>query len=87
MARVKIFSTGVCPICDKTKNLLSKWGIAYDEARVDLDRGELKEMLAVSDGARMVPQIMIDGKWIGSFTDLTELHMEGKLEDLMTNNA
>jgi glutaredoxin 3 len=82
MARVKIFSTGVCPICDNTKNLLNKWGIEYVEARVDQDRSELKEMLQVTDGARTVPQIMIDGNWIGGFTDLTELHMEGKLEEL-----
>jgi glutaredoxin 3 len=84
MARVKIFSTGICPICDNTKNLLSKWGIEYNEARVDQDRSELKEMLEVTNGARMVPQILIDGKWIGGFTDLTELHMEGKLEELVS---
>ncbi|MGD8926365.1 MAG: glutaredoxin domain-containing protein [Thioalkalispiraceae bacterium] len=84
MARVKIFSTGICPICDNTKNLLSKWGIEYEEARVDQDRTELKEMLQVTDGARTVPQIIIDGNWIGGFTDLTELHMEGKLEELIS---
>jgi len=84
MARVKIFSTGICPICDNTKNLLNKWGIEYEEARVDQDRGELKEMLTVTNGARMVPQITIDGHWIGGFTDLTEMHMEGKLDELMS---
>ena len=83
MARIKIFSTGTCPICDNTKNLLVKWGIEYIEARVDQDRAELKEMMEVTDNARMVPQIVIDGKWIGGFTDLTELHMEGELDDLM----
>jgi hypothetical protein len=25
---------------------------------------------------------MIDGKWIGGFTDLTELHMDGELDKL-----
>lgn len=83
MARVKIYSTGTCPICDKTKALMKKWGVDYDEARVDLDRGQLKEMLQVTDNARTVPQIVIDGKWIGGFTDLTELHMDGKLDDLI----
>ncbi len=82
MNRVKIFSTGTCPICDKTKTLLTKWGIGYEEARVDLDREQLKEMLTATNGARTVPQIMIDGKWIGGFSDLTELHMEGKLDEL-----
>lgn len=82
-ARVKIYSTGICPICDNTKNLLTKWGIEYEEARVDLDRAQLKEMMQVTDNARMVPQIVIDGKWIGGFSDLTELHMDGKLDDLL----
>lgn len=84
MAHVKIFSTGICPICDNTKNLLKKWGIDYEEARVDRDRDQLKEMLQITDGARSVPQIIINGKWIGGFSNLTELHMEGKLEELMT---
>ena len=86
MARVKIFSTGVCPICDKTKNLLTKWGIAYEEARVDQDRAQLKQMLQITDGARRVPQIVIDDEWIGGFTELTELHMDGKLDQLVSSS-
>jgi len=82
MARVKVYSTGICPICDNTKNLLKKWNIPYEDARVDRDRGLLKEMLNVAQGSRRVPQITIDGQWIGSFSDLTELHMEGKLDHL-----
>jgi len=83
MATVKIYSTGTCPICDKTKMLFKKWKIDYTEARVDQDQKELKEMLQISNGARMVPQISIGGKWIGGFTELTELHMDGKLDKLM----
>ena len=83
MNRVKIYSTGVCPICEKTKTLLNKWNIGFDEARIDLDRDLLKEMLEVTDHARMVPQITIDGEWIGGFTELTEMHMEDELDELM----
>jgi glutaredoxin 3 len=82
MARVKIYSTGTCPICDKAKALLTKWRIPYEESRVDLDRGALKEMLQVTDHARTVPQIAIDGEWIGGFSELTELHMDGELDAL-----
>ena len=84
MARVIVFSTGICPICDKTKNLLKKWGISYEEAR--LDTGNLanrREFSEKTNGARMVPQILIDGEWIGGFTELTELHMDDKLDHLM----
>ena len=83
MARVKIYSTGTCPICDKAKALLSKWHIAFEEARVDQDRGALREMLEITNHARTVPQISIDGKWIGGFSELTELHMDGELDELV----
>lgn len=83
MARVKIYSTGTCPICDKTKTLLAKWGIPYDEARIDLDRGLLREFSEITDGARTVPQLTIDGRWIGGFNELTEMHMDGALDDMM----
>ena len=83
MNRVKIYSTGICPICDKTKNLLGKWNIDYEEVRIDQDRAGLREMSELTQGARTVPQISIDGKWIGGFSELTELHMDGELDRLM----
>jgi glutaredoxin 3 len=85
MARVTIYSTGRCPICDKTKQLLDKWKIPYSESRVDQDHAALREFSRVTNGARMVPQITIDGKWIGGFTELTEMHMEGELDELMAD--
>lgn len=83
MARVKVYSTGICPICDKTKQLLTKWAIPYEEVRLDLDRSALREFTEFTNGARTVPQITIDDKWIGSFMELTELHMEGELDALV----
>lgn len=85
MARIKIYSTGVCPICDKTKQLLDKWHISYEEARVDQDQGALREMAKLTNSARTVPQISIDGKWIGGFSELTEMHMDGELDNLVEN--
>ena len=82
MARVKVYSTGTCPICDKTKTLLAKWGIGYEEVRVDLNRDGLREMLEITNHARTVPQIAIDGRWIGGFNELTEMHMDGELDAL-----
>lgn len=84
MARLKVYSTGICPICDKAKSLLVKWGIPYEEVRVDQDQNSLREFSQVTNGARTVPQITIDGKWIGGFTELTELHMEDELDHLMS---
>lgn len=83
MARVIIFSTGICPICDVTKSNLKKWHIPFDEVRVDKDRDGLRRMLELTNNARTVPQIVIDDKWIGGFNELTELHMEGELKALV----
>lgn len=83
MARVKIYSTGVCPLCQKAKALLQKWNVPFEEIRIDTDRARLAEFARVTHGARTVPQILIDGKCIGGFTELTELHMEGGLDDFV----
>lgn len=83
MSEVKIYSTGTCPMCTKAKSLMDKWQIKYIEVRVDMDRAGLIEMSKVTDGARTVPQIAIDGKWVGGLAELTELHMDGELDRLM----
>ncbi|MCW8931436.1 MAG: glutaredoxin [Gammaproteobacteria bacterium] len=83
MSEVKIYSTGTCPMCTRAKGLFDKWNIDFKEVRVDMDRAGLVEMSKVTNGARTVPQITVNGKWIGSLTELTELHMDGELDHLM----
>lgn len=83
MVRVKVYSTGICPMCANTKQLLAKWKIPFEEVRVDRDRDGLMEMSRITNGARTVPQIVIDNKWVGSFTELTEMHMADGLEHLV----
>lgn len=83
MSKVKIYSTGTCPMCSRAKGLMDKWNIEYEEVRVDMDRAGLIEYQKVTEGARTVPQITVNGKWIGSLTELTELHMDGELDHLM----
>ena len=82
MARVKIFSTASCPFCVKAKQLLTKWNISYDEAMIDSDQAARRDFAKATNGARTVPQIIIDGECIGGFTELTELHMDDKLDHL-----
>lgn len=84
MSRVTLYSTGNCPICAKAKSMLNKWNIDFIENRIDTDNRALKQFGEVTQGARTVPQILIDGKLIGGFSELTELHMDGELDQLMT---
>lgn len=48
-----------------------------------MDTEGRREFTEKTQGARTVPQILIDNEWIGGFTELTELHMEDKLDELM----
>jgi glutaredoxin 3 len=73
-------------MCTRTKMLLTKWGIPYEEARVDTDVSARREFSQLTNGARTVPQIAIDGKWIGGFHELTEMHMEDMLEELVEHS-
>ena len=63
--------------------MLDKWEIAYDEVMIDAGEAALKEFAEVTNGARTVPQIVIDGNPVGGFSELTELHMDGELDELM----
>jgi len=63
--------------------MLDKWQIAFDEIRIDNNPAAMKQFTEVTRGARTVPQITIDGKPIGGFSELTELHMDGDLDELM----
>ena len=83
MSRVTVYSTASCPICVHAKTMLGKWEIAFDEIMIDADNAAFKEFARVTNGARTVPQILIDGKPIGGFSELTELHMDGDLDELM----
>ena len=57
---VKIYSTAICPYCERAKMLLEKRNIKYTEFKIDEDVKLFEEMLALSNGRRSVPQIFID---------------------------
>ncbi|VVM22176.1 hypothetical protein BSPWISOXPB_1244 [uncultured Gammaproteobacteria bacterium] len=57
--------------------LLNKWNLPFEQKMIDEDRTLMAEFSKVTNGARMVPQILINDKHIGGFSDLTELHMDG----------
>lgn len=83
MSHLTLYSTAACPICEQTKKLLSKWDIPYQEILLGEDKTALREFSEKTNGARMVPQILIDGNWIGGFSELTEMHMDGELDGFM----
>ena len=61
--RAKIITKDDCPYCVKAKKLLKVSGISYEE----VDRAQVEDF-----PYKTVPQVWIDGKYIGGYTDLAE---------------
>ena len=70
--KVTVYSKPACQFCDKAKALLTQLKIEYTEKVVtkDLSLEELFE--EIGKQVRTIPQIVIDGKHIGGYNELTE---------------
>lgn len=75
---IKMYTKGYCSYCHAAKNLLTKRGLEFEEIPISGDAGAEQQMRELS-GRRTVPQIFIDDRPIGGYTELVELDMEGKL--------
>jgi glutaredoxin 3 len=73
-----MYTKGYCGYCYAAKNLLVKRGLDFEEVSVSSDIQAEKIMRELS-GRTSVPQIFIDNKPIGGYTELVELDMEGAL--------
>jgi len=82
MANVQIYSTRWCGYCVRAKTLLDSRGIPYEEISLDDDPAFRQRVFDLS-GAWTVPQILIDGRPIGGYTELWRLDREGRLGELL----
>jgi glutaredoxin 3 len=76
---VIIYSSAICPYCDRAKNLFQKKNISYTEIRVDQDEEKRKEMQEKTH-RQTVPQIFINDRHIGGCDDLYALEAAGQLD-------
>jgi glutaredoxin 3 len=83
MAAVKMFTTQVCPFCQRAKMLLKQRGAAViEEVRIDLDPVQRDAMVQLT-GRRTVPQIFIGDTHVGGCDDLIALDQRGGLLPLL----
>jgi len=87
MAKVEIYTTAICPFCDRAKALLRKKEVAYEEIDVGKDPALRQAMVARAGGRRTVPQIFIDDALIGGSDDLYALEADGQLDSLLMTSA
>ena len=70
-----VWSKDACPFCVQAKALLEARGIEYEERNVSKNWTR-EQLLEAVPTARTLPQIFLDDKHIGGFTDLRS-HLRG----------
>jgi len=86
MPPIRMYTTAVCPFCQRAEQLLRARGVAQiEKIRIDLDPDQRDAMMAAS-GRRTVPQIWIGERHVGGFDDLAALDRAGELQGLLAAN-
>ncbi len=86
MARIEIYTTPFCGYCARAKSLLDRKGAAYEETDVMMDEKKRAEMRERAKRTT-VPQIFINGQYIGGSDELAALDQAGKLDALLAQPA
>ena len=79
MAKIEVYTTNICPYCDRAKQLLRKHNLSFEEINVSSNILKREEMLKRSNGRQTVPQIFINGNHVGGCDDLYALDKAGRL--------
>jgi len=82
VTQIQIYTSQLCPYCQRARRLLERKGVTYEEIRVDLEPGRWNEMSKRS-GRDTVPQLFVGERHVGGFDDMVELDMDGELDTLL----
>lgn len=79
---VEIYTLDYCPFCKRALAFLNDKGVEFTQIKIDGNEDEMRKKLGENyciEGDVTVPQIIIDGKRIGGYTDLIAAHEAGTL--------
>ncbi len=65
------------------KRALDSKGVTFTEYNINQESKKRQEMLSRSNGGRTVPQIFIDGEYIGGCMELLSLDSQGGLDPMI----
>ena len=77
-----MYTTRWCGYCVRAKALLDGRGLEFDEVSLD-DDPAFRQRLFDLTGSWTVPQIVIDDRPIGGYTELWRLDRNGRLAELL----
>lgn len=83
MPKVEIYTKLTCGFCYRAKKLLEMKKVPYEEYSVDVGGAKKAEMIERTGGRMTVPQIFINGQYVGGCDELMALEYQGKLDQLL----
>jgi len=85
MIGIEIYTSSTCPYCTKAKKLFKSLNLEYKEHNIDSDFDGMCEELSLMFGKQLqtVPQIVINGRHIGGYSDLEVFQKNGKLDEIL----
>jgi glutaredoxin 3 len=86
MTPLTLYTTDRCGSCVGAKKLLEKRGIAYQEVNLSRDP-DGREQLQRLTGMFTFPQLIVGERAIGGFTELLAADREGRLGELIKEQA
>ena len=81
MKKVTLYTTPFCPFCIQAKRLLKMNSIEYTDHDVSKDLPLRRKISNENGGWRTVPMIFIGDEFIGGFSELSQLHSSGQLNE------
>ncbi len=83
MAEGRIYTTRTCPYCVAVKELFARKGVRFEEIDVTGDSAT-RTWLRQATGRHTVPQVFIDERPYGGFTDVAALERRGELDRILS---
>lgn len=80
---VEIYTLDYCPFCKRALAFLNEHNVNFTQYKIDGDEDSMRKKLGQKyciKGDVTVPQIIIDGKRIGGYTDLIAAFENGEIK-------
>jgi glutaredoxin 3 len=83
MPKIEIYTQPWCPFCERAMHVLSTKNAEFQEIDAPHGSAAREEAKSRSGGRTTVPQIFIDGQYVGGCDDLLALDRAGKLDPML----
>ena len=82
MGSVTVYTTEPCSFCARVKGLLKARNVEFEEVNLAKDPTGRAELVQRT-GMMSFPQVVVDGKLLGGFSEVLAAEESGQLEELL----